>query len=79
VAIQSINSKLYLISKYQNPNTKACLEININTIDEIEIAIMPFPLAYQHIKAINGEIQAIIIQIIIYDLGKKPATKTVYK
>lgn len=79
VAIQSNNSKILLIEKYHNPNAKACLEINIMIMDEIEIAIMPFPFAYQHIKAINGEITVIIIQIIVYDLGKKPAIITVYK
>ncbi|GCL71664.1 hypothetical protein PN4B1_15690 [Paenibacillus naphthalenovorans] len=68
---------MFKISKYQNPNAKVCLEINIIIIDEIEIAIIPFPFAYQHTKAKNGEIIVMIIQIIIYDLGKKPAIKIV--
>lgn len=48
-------------------------------IVEIERAITPFPFAYQVTKAKNGEIQVREIQIIIYDLGKKPATRTVYR
>ena len=49
IASQSSNSRMFLISKYQNPNAKVCLEININIIDEIAVAVMPFPFAYQHI------------------------------
>ncbi|UOE92681.1 hypothetical protein [Alkalihalobacillus sp. LMS39] len=45
--------------------------------DEMRIGISPVPFAYQHTKAKNGEIAVMIIQIIIYDLGKNPAIITV--
>lgn len=79
VAIQTSNSKIFTISKYQKPNAKVCLEISIIIIDEIETATIPSPLAYQQIKAKKGEITVIVIQIIIYDPGKKPAIKMVYR
>ena len=47
-------------------------------IDEIAIAMIPWPLAYQQTKAKNGEIQVMQIQINIQDFGKKPAIRTVY-
>lgn len=79
IAIQTNNSKILIIEKYQNPNAKTCLEINIINIDEMEIEITPFPFAYQHIKASNGEITVIATQIIVYDISKKPAIIAVYR
>lgn len=70
VAIHSNNSKLLIISRYQNPKAKVYLEINTNKIDDMKIATLFFPFAYQDTKARNGDIIVIVTQIIIYDLGK---------
>ena len=65
VATQRKNSNIYVIEKYQNPNTNACLDINSRMIAEIDTAITPSPFAYQTAKAINGETAVITAHTIM--------------